>query len=169
MSNKHTQPNAKRAPQHHYATGFNLVELVLVLAIVAVMTGLALPRFSGIVVNQRADAAAKRVAADLNLARNEAMKTSTTRHVQIRIDLDELQLFNVKPLDNPLGNDQKTELDNEPYNADIVSALGAATGIAHVYFNGYGMPDVAGDIVIQIGDQQRTITLEASNGKAIVQ
>jgi hypothetical protein len=38
-----------------------------------------------------------------------------------------------------------------------------------VYFNGYGMPDVAGDIVIQVGDQQRTITLEASNGKAIVQ
>jgi prepilin-type N-terminal cleavage/methylation domain-containing protein len=58
---------------------FTLVELVVVLIIVGILATMAIPRLAAPATNQRADAAARRAVADLNLARRYAHQTSTTQ------------------------------------------------------------------------------------------
>lgn len=58
------------------ATGFTLVELMVTLAVLAILIGWALPAFSALIDHQRLRAAALHIAADLRHARNEAL----TRH-----------------------------------------------------------------------------------------
>ena len=57
-------------------TGFNLVEIMISLAIVAVMMALAAPNLRDFIRNQRITALANDLMADLQLARTEAVKSS---------------------------------------------------------------------------------------------
>lgn len=63
------------------ATGFSLLELILVLAIIAITASIALSRFSASSRQQGLDAAARRLAADLELARQKAVALGTARTV----------------------------------------------------------------------------------------
>ena len=55
--------------------GLTMIELIVVVLLIGIITAVAAPRFADAVVRYRADAAAKRVAADLEFARRIA-KTS---------------------------------------------------------------------------------------------
>lgn len=58
--------------------GFTLVELVIVLAITAVLLSLAAPSFGDFIVNQRVRNAAYELFADLSYARSEALKRNAS-------------------------------------------------------------------------------------------
>ena len=58
------------------ACGFSLVELVLVMVIIGVVAAIALPRFAQANARQQLEAAANRVASDLEKARHEARASS---------------------------------------------------------------------------------------------
>ena len=64
---------ARRVPPPP-ARGFTLVELVVALAVAAVLVGLAVPSFRDLVAAQRRDAALGALAGDLRFARSEAIK-----------------------------------------------------------------------------------------------
>jgi type IV fimbrial biogenesis protein FimT len=61
--------------------GFTLVELLVVVAIAALLAGLAAPAFRDLIENRRVDGAATELAADLQLARSEAV----ARHRAVRL------------------------------------------------------------------------------------
>ena len=61
--------------------GFTLVELMVTLAIAAILLAVGMPSFSGIIKNQEIQAAARDFLAALNLARSEAIRRNT------RVDL----------------------------------------------------------------------------------
>lgn len=65
--------NAKNKPLCR-SQGLTLVELVVTLALVGVLAGLAAPGFSGLVQRYKADLAASQMVAALNLARLEALR-----------------------------------------------------------------------------------------------
>src|SRR3954469_21071709 len=63
--------------------GYSLMELALVLVIIAILGGIAAPRYSRAISHYRAEMAARRVAADLNLASARARQQSTSQQVAI--------------------------------------------------------------------------------------
>src|SRR2546423_12244605 len=63
--------------------GYSLMELMMVLVIIAILGGIAAPRYSRAISHYRAEMAARRVAADLNLASARARNQSAAQQVTI--------------------------------------------------------------------------------------
>ena len=65
------------------------------------------------------------------------------------------------------GLEYKVSLTEEPYGVTALSA-GFSGGHA-VVFDMHGVPDSGGSIVIQVGNQIRTISVDPDTGEASVQ
>jgi type II secretory pathway pseudopilin PulG len=144
---------------------FTLVELITVVAIIAMLAAMAIPRFGDSVARQRADAAARRIAADLELARKHAIHASVSQTVTFYPDSSSYVLPGVQHLDHPDGA-YKVDLTAEPYAATLVSADFA--GSAKVTFGMYGKPDSGGTVRIGVGEHYRTVTLDAESGRTSI-
>ena len=79
MATKHAATRAARPCE----LGFSLLEAAVVVAIVAIVGASALPSFSALIDARRLDSAATRLAADLQLARSEAI----ARNQPLRLSL----------------------------------------------------------------------------------
>lgn len=156
------QPAARPRPG---IAGFSLLELVLVLAILTTVAALASPRYAAAQARYRAACAASRVADDLELARSEARKTSSSQTVRFETNTSQIHLPGVRAMDRP----QKTwvtELDEPPYEAILVSArLG---GDEEISFDGFGMPDSGGEIVIEVAGLRRTVRIDPDTGEVLL-
>lgn len=146
--------------------GYTLLEVVLALAIVAVIAAIASPRFAASVTGYRADLAARRIVADLALAQSSAKAASSARTVVFLVSTHKYQLLQVSPLDGGAGS-YTVDLTDRPYEAKLVSA--SLGGDAQIIFNGWGIPDSGGNVVLTVGSRQKTITINAETGKATVQ
>jgi type IV fimbrial biogenesis protein FimT len=69
------------APPWRAARGYTLIELVIVLAVVAVLGAMATPSLGSLVARHALKDAAHRLQADLALARHEALRTGQTAHL----------------------------------------------------------------------------------------
>ena len=147
----------------HRQPAFTLIELVVVLFIVGLLAAVAVPRFAGSAVRQRVDAAARRVAADLNLARRHAYQASTSQTVGFDVLADSYKLAGMPDPDRP-AVDYEVDLNDEPYQAELLSAN--FSGNAKVIFDAYGMPDFGGTIVVAVGDRKRTVNVDPDTGEA---
>jgi len=146
--------------------GFSLLELVLVLAIVATLAAIATPRYAASATRYRADLAARRIIADLTLARGRAMSSSASQYVIFEIDADQYQLPGVRDLKNP-SVDYTVNLSERPYAAKLTGAdFGGTQKLA---FDGWGNPSGGGWIQLRVGNEVRTVVLDAETGKATVQ
>lgn len=148
------------------AGGFTLVELVVVVAVVAVAAAIAVPRYTSSLSRYRADMAARRIAADLGMARNRAKVQGATQTVVFTPTTETYTLPGVAGLDNPSAT-YTVVISSDPYKADLVSA--SFGGSATASFNGYGAPAAGGSVVVQAGSTQKTVLLDANTGEAKVQ
>jgi prepilin-type N-terminal cleavage/methylation domain-containing protein len=158
-------PRSQR-PRLRTCSAFTLIELVFVLAIVATLAAISAPRYSTSMSNYRAEAAAQRVRADLLLAASSARTTGSSRTITFSPAADTYSLTDLTANDRS-GNNYLVELTKAPYSADLVSAT-FESGAA-VVFNGFGLPDVSGQIVLQSGGVQKIITLDAATGEVTIE
>ena len=146
------------------ARAFSLVELVLVIAITAMVTAIAAPRYANSVARYRADSAARRVAADLALAQNNA---STAGRVQPMVFISRsYQMPGMAHLDGKSYGDYTVDLSADPYKVTRVAA--EFGGDATVKFDLYGNPDTGGSVVIEVGDFRRVVTLSPDSGRVTI-
>ena len=145
---------------------FTLLELILVLAIITVLAAIAVPRYTAAQQNFRADAAARRLVADLGLARSRARSQSNSQTVVFNLASSQYQMPGVADLKDP-AKTYTVLLGAAPYQARLVSV--DFGGTSQVTFDGYGMPNCGGTVVISAGGVQRTVVLDANSGKANVQ
>jgi len=146
--------------------GFSLLELAIVVAIAAILAAMALPRYAGALSRYHAEAAARRIAADLALARDRARTYGAQRSVTFNPAAEQYQIPGLRDLKSSSG-DYVVNLADRPYRADLVSA--DFGGDATVVFDGYGVPDGGGQVVVQVGEYQKTVVLDPNTGKAAVQ
>jgi type II secretion system protein H len=146
--------------------GFTLLELVLVSAIIVIFAAVAMPRYGRAAARYQIDLAARRVAADLAQAQSYARTTGASQTVVFSVAANRYQLMNALPLDGVSGP-YTVDLAAEPYRARLVSAN--FNGAAQAVFNGWGLPDSGGSVVVAVGLQQQTVTVDDETGQISVQ
>ncbi len=143
--------------------GFTLIEVVIVLTILAIVSAIAVPRFTNAQARYRTDAAAARIMADLAFAQRQARFTSERRRIDFDLTLNKYALVRVNGEESDTILDV-VELADEPYQATIFSANFG--GDSSIEFDGFGTPDSGGSVKVQVGTHQRTVSLAADSGKA---
>ncbi len=144
-----------------------LIEMLVVLVIMAVLAAVAVPRFGSADARHRVDVAARRVVADLELARQRARAASGYRSVVFDPAGALYRLPGVPHPDRPGSSDDYTvELGRAPYGASIIAV--DFGGDATIVFDGFGTPDSGGGVTIRVGGYTRTVTVDPQTGNATV-
>ena len=150
----------------HRNRSFTLIDLVMAMAVIVIVAAIATPRYANALTRYRAEAAARRVAADLALTRQTAKSTSSSRTVDFDDSDDSYTIPNVRELDTA-GTMYRVQLQDSPYQAQIVSVdLG---GDWQIIFDGFGIPDSGGFVIVQAGDYQYTVVVDPETGAVEVQ
>jgi len=152
----HPRPNRR---------AFSLAEMLTVLVVIGVLATMALPRFGSTMANHRADVAATRVAASLDLARRHARNTGTARSVQFDVNANGYILPSIKDLAHP-ALAYAVRLADPPYQSAVVAANFG--GDTELIFDAYGIPDSGGSVTIQSGKVQKTISVDVETGKTTI-
>lgn len=140
-----------------------LIDLTVTVLLMGVLAATVVPRFSDAVQRARATAAAQRVCADFQFARNSAVASSASNRIDFNLAQSRYTLIGVNSLDRP-GTDYSVQLSDGTYSAIMTSVnLG---GDASLTFNMHGQPDSGGTIVVGAGGIQKTITINAATGEA---
>lgn len=138
----------------------------MVVAIVGIISAMALPRWTRSMSRYQADAAARRLIADLAWAQSLAHNTSSSQTVHLNLANNSYQLVGVADPDHPALT-YNVDLTQSPYRCAIVSAS-AADGNGNVVFDGYGTPATSGTIVLQAGDVTESVTVNADTGTVAI-
>jgi prepilin-type N-terminal cleavage/methylation domain-containing protein len=146
--------------------GFSLLELVITIAILVIISSVGYRVYGTSLTRYRADAAARRVANDLNLAQSRAYSRSAAQSVVFDVPASSYQITGMNDINQPT-QPYVVQLSGQPYYATINSASFAGSPIAA--FDVYGMPASPGTIVVTVGATTRTITVDQSSGRATVQ
>ena len=149
------------------ARAYSLVEFVLVMAILGTFAAIAGPRYSNSLALYRAQAAAQRLAADLNLARWQAKGGSVSQSVVFSGNTYSMPgTYNAPNIGTgPAGTAYAVDLSAEPYQAKLT--LGAVP--VTITFDRYGQPSTGGTLTVTSGVATRTVTLDANTGLAGLQ
>ncbi len=146
--------------------GFSLFELMIVLAILAIVGAMVVPRYAAASGRYRADLAARRIVADLELVRTRAKVSGASLTAIFSPPDNRYRIPGISAPNHPTSA-YIVELDEAPYRAQIVSANFG--NLKRVTFDGWGLPDNGGTVVVRVGVTDRTVVLDADTGKASVQ
>ncbi len=146
---------------------FSLLEMVVVVAVIGVLAGIAVPRYGNFVALQHIKAAAARVNIDLGLTQRQAKFSSKQHKVVFDTATHSYRIFvwntggsvwEGLPSLRSSNETYLVELGEEPYAATLVSA--DFGGDNEVIFDGYGTPDSDGTVILQVGLYTQTITFD---------
>lgn len=144
---------------------FSYLELVVVLIIIAITASIAVPRYSEAIARHRADETVRRVLGDFTLAQQHARIQGAGQGIAFNVSASSYTLTGMPDLRKSTA-EYTVSLADDPYGAQILSAdFGGDTTLR---YNGYGVPDSDGTIVIRVGNQVRGVRIGADNAPAEV-
>ena len=151
------------------ARAFSLIELVLVIATIAVLSAIAVPKYADAMNRYRVDLAAKRIVADFAVARSSARGSGLGQVVDFTTPANGYTMAGVAAPDGRTG-DYAVRLGDEPFKCTITRVeFGTANPPAKtVRFTRYGTPETGGGVVISCGGYSKTVLLDPVSGRAEV-
>lgn len=157
----------RRSSQRRARPGFSLGELLIVVAIMSILAAVALPKWSTTLQKQRISAAASRIVADLSRAQSAAYGTSTPKTVTFSVSSGQYTISGITSLNKSTGT-YTVALTDDPYRCTLVSVWNQ-TGTQTLTFDGYGLPDKGGTIIVSANGLQKSIVVDAATGQAVAQ
>jgi prepilin-type N-terminal cleavage/methylation domain-containing protein len=150
-------------PRPRPARAFTLTEVTLVAVIISIISAIAIPRFGASLARYRAERASCRLKADLLLARDKAIHQGRAFTVSfITGTASSYTLIGLRDPDRSTA-DTTVILSREPYLTTLGSlSVGPDTSII---FDGFGIPDSAGSMVLSVGSATRTLTIDGQSGE----
>lgn len=146
--------------------GFTLVELLIVVTVIAALSAVAVPRYQASLAQYRAEAAARRLAGDLERARETALATSSARKVTLDASQSSYTLSDTAPLKGA-SSDTVVNLQRDPYYARIAAV--SASWKHGMQFDGHGAPSDAGSVEVSAGDEMRRVNVDAGTGRVWIE
>lgn len=137
----------------------------MVALILAIMAAVAVPRFARAITGRRIDAAALRIATDLQLAQRRARQTSASQTIAFVALTGTYSVTGMSDPDHP-STTYTVRLSEPPYEVSISSV--DFDGDAQLIFNGWGVPDSGGTVVLQGSHSVKTITVAPGTGQVSV-
>ena len=128
-----------------------------------ILTAVAAPTFFDSLLFHRVESAARRVKADLELARTQARLTSASQSITFANSA--YTLSNMKSFDKPSAA-YSADLKKQPYSLD--SATADFSSAATVSFDGYGTPTSGGMVVLVAKSHRCTVTLNGTTGDVTI-
>jgi len=163
--------------------GFTLIELSIVMLVMGILAAAATPRYFESISRWRVEAAARRIAADLNHVRNRAKMKGPFEEEWVHFypATEEYELVD-DPDPDRKDNEYWVDLSKTAYPVDLVSvqftnSVGFTSNI-RVKFDLFGKarvgaspiaPLTSGQIIVASGNQQRSVIIDPVTGEAGVQ
>jgi type II secretion system protein H len=152
--------------------GFSLIELMVVIAIFAILLSIAIPNFIGKMPARRLESAAGDVNAALQRARMVAIKENTCVVIEFSSSSDNYRIYADNGGDTPDNACNKTQDVDEltiksrdlPAGVDLISATPQST----IRFDGRGFPDNSATISLKNASGPTwTVTLNVTGSSRI--
>ena len=145
---------------------YTLIDLTISVLIVGILAGVTAPRFAAVLDVYRADAAARKIAGEINYVARTAANRSQPITMTFNLATSGWTVSGVPHPDHP-GAPWTVTLAASGFPATLTAVnLG---GDSSVTFNVYANPDSAGSITVSSGTATRIVLLSAAGGKAVVQ
>ncbi len=144
---------------------FSLIEMTIVVVIIGVVVAVAVPRFANSLSTQRADAAARAVAADVQRAVDMARSTSAPVTIVFDTDHDTYQVAGMTLADQGGGSDRRNLAAEFPGVSLAICDFGGSSTLT---IDGFGSPTSSGEIVLKKNDEVRTLLFDRSTGQVDV-
>lgn len=147
--------------------GFTLLELTVVLLLISILAVTAAPKWTASLQRLRVSNAANRIIADLASAQAAAYGSSESKTVTFAVKSNQYTVSGISSL--KLGAAPYiVDLAEDPIQSTFVSVFGQ-TGNQTITFNGYGVPNRGGNIIVSNGDLTKIIVVDPTSGLAVAQ
>ncbi|MCA9048511.1 MAG: GspH/FimT family pseudopilin [Planctomycetaceae bacterium] len=144
---------------------FSLMDVVAATLIVGILAAVAVPRLQSSMSAYRVESAARRVAADLELARRHARSTGAAETVTFDLTGHRYSFSGVIDPQLPSAV-YGTILSDPPYQSRLLKV--DFNSSSSVTFDGYGFPSADGSIVLQCGQSVSRIRLNQTTGHVTI-
>lgn len=143
-------------------TGFTLIEVTLVVAIIAVMAAMALPRMAAATDRRRADLIARKVAADLTWVQAAARARCTTATLTVDATGKSYTMAGMTDASRVVSGLTVT-FNDAPFSGKVTPASTV------VSFNSSGIPSASVTLTCTSGSASRNVVLTRPSGAITVQ
>jgi prepilin-type N-terminal cleavage/methylation domain-containing protein len=151
-----------------YQAGFTMLELIIVMVILSLVVGVAVPKYSNSLGIKRVEGAAYRLVFDIEAVRRQARIAAQTTSVTFETSGNLYTLDGVPDPDRPSISNKVVPLNDSLLQVTLqqVNLTGGGNAIS---FNGFGFPDRGGTITLSSGSARMHVLVDATTGMASVQ